>query len=207
MKGLLLKDFYLIRRYIKTYLLILVVYGALSIAQKNFAFISGVNVALFAIMPINTLSYDGACNWNSYALSAPSSRKAFALEKYVFALLLSLIGIAITLTVGTIIVLGSAGEVSWGEIFGAMIGQIAATILSTSLTLPAAFKYGPEKARYITILVFMIPFLGVMALSQMELALPALPWMTIGICGVLALLFVAAVSIRFSVQICKKLEV
>lgn len=207
MKGLLRKDFYIIRRYARLYLMIILVYGILAVYQQDFGFISGINVAMFSVIPLTTLSYDGSCKWNSYALSSPVSRKTLALEKYLFSMILCFVGMIITLLTGSLIVLCSHHAIAWTEVFGTMAGQFAATLLITGISLPAAFRFGPEKARYIMMLSFLIPFIAVLVLFH-DSTLPSLSisWAALGVLAGVCLIIVLLISILLSVRICEQME-
>lgn len=208
MKGLLLKDFYLTRQFARIYLLVIVLYGVLAVAQSNFGFISGMNVCLFAVIPITTLNCDGACGWNSYALSSPISRRTLALEKYLYALLLGGIGLIVTLAVGTAMVLLSSQSIQWAEVFGTMLGQIAATLLMSSFTLPAAFYFGPEKARYVMLAVLLIPSLLILLFFKNDtLSQLSFSWRPLAVISAAALLVLFALSILLTIHICERMEV
>ena len=76
MKGLIYKDFVLLRKQLSTYLVFLIVYGGFCIAG---VFPISILVALVAVIgltvPLSSVATDDATRWDRYAVSTPVSRR------------------------------------------------------------------------------------------------------------------------------------
>ena len=56
MKGLLLKDVYLLKRFGRIYVVMLIAYTAISIFTDSSGFIMGINVSMFSLLPFTLIS-------------------------------------------------------------------------------------------------------------------------------------------------------
>jgi predicted membrane protein len=204
MKALLLKDFYLLRQLTKLYMIMLLIYSVIAGFIKNFGFLSGVNISLFTIMPLTTLNFDASSHWNGYAAACPVSRKTIALEKYLLALILWGIGMGITFFMGITFRFINKDIVTWEEIFSTLWGQTMMLFLDNAIAIPAVYKFGPEKGKYIMMAGLIIPLLlFVMATDHLQFLFTA-PVLMISLICIPVLLF--ASSIPLSVHICQNME-
>ena len=89
MKGLLIKDFLLLRSYGKSLLLMFLLFLIIG-ATSGPAFIVGIVMIESVMLAVSTFSYDDMAKWNSYMLAMPVSRKTAVREKYALAFLLGL---------------------------------------------------------------------------------------------------------------------
>ena len=74
MKGLLLKDLYMMRKYCRSYLLIAVVFIALSFASNQNLFFVFYPCLLCGMIPVNLLGYDERSRWLQYSGTMPYTR-------------------------------------------------------------------------------------------------------------------------------------
>ncbi len=144
MKGLLLKDWYQMRRYCRAYLFLLVVFLALSVFDDDAMFLLYPCV-LGGMMPITLQAYDEKEKWEQYAGGLPVSRAQLVAAKY-------LIGFAVAAALGILTALaqclrmGLVGSVSASGLLAAACLPFA-SLLVPALILPFIFRYGVEKGR------------------------------------------------------------
>ena len=72
MSGLILKDFLILRKTLRSYLLFVAVYSA--VASSGFwsaSFMGGFIIMMLAILPMNVFAYDKQAKWDTYGLAAP----------------------------------------------------------------------------------------------------------------------------------------
>lgn len=156
MKGLLRKDFLLLRAYGRSLLLLLVLFLGIGVT-------SGTNITVGIVMiesimlSVSTFSYDDMAKWNAYMLSMPVSRKTAVREKYVFALLLGLIGIVLSLLAG-LLAGAIRGNIDWRELGWTVGACLTIAFLYLSIMMPLAFRYGAEKMRILLLAVFFVLF-------------------------------------------------
>ena len=144
MKGLIIKDLFLLRKQGKILLLLAAFYTAFSIFTKNISMLGAIVALMCVMMPITTLSYDEYCKWDRYALAMPVSGKTIVLSKYVLGLLLTLAGsiLAAVFSVGIVAV---TGEMPFGEALFTIFCTSIISLLFLSAILPLLFKFGVEK--------------------------------------------------------------
>ena len=152
MKGLLIKDLKLMLGQ-KRFFLVVVGMG-IFFMFSNANPVSGVSyiTMLLSIFTLSTISYDEFDNGMAFLMTLPVERKTYALEKYVFAGLVSLIS-----AVGTSVlafVLGAVMDVpvDMAEVIGVACVIVLLSWLMLSVTIPLQIKFGAEKGRIAMIL-------------------------------------------------------
>lgn len=148
MKGLLLKDFYMTAKYCRTYLLIGVVFIAVSFAgaeNQNMFFVF-YPCLLCGMIPVNLLAYDERSRWLEYSGTLPYTKAQIVSGKYLVGILAQgamLIAVGIAQGVR----MNLAGSFQWGE-FALFMGSIyAMATVTSSISLPFMFRWGVEKGR------------------------------------------------------------
>jgi hypothetical protein len=149
MKGLILKDTYVILKQMKYLLLIIVLFTIM------LGYTFGTFLLLYcAMLPITTIGYDERAKWDKYAATMPYSRKDIVLSKYILGLIC--IGAAFVL-----VIIGSLGfglftgvdftAASIGELMVMITTILFKTLIFMALNMPIIFKWGVEKGRMIFI--------------------------------------------------------
>lgn len=208
MKGLLIKDFLLLRSYAKTFFLMLILFLIIGLTSGT-AFVVGIIMIQCVMLAVSTFSYDEMAKWDSYMLSMPVSRKTAVREKYVLALLLGLVGVVLALAAG--IASGALhGHIDLNGVLAAIGGCLAMACLYVSLMIPMTYRFGAEKMRFLLLAVFFVLFITLFggyvllkkaapnALELLARAWPVFP---------LAVVAVLAVSYLISVRIFQKKEI
>ena len=91
MTGLIVKDFLVMRKSIKTYILFLLFYFVMAaLGIFPISFITAMVQIIIMMLPLSAFSYDELSKWDRYAFSLPLSRRAVAGARYLFALILTL---------------------------------------------------------------------------------------------------------------------
>lgn len=146
MKGLLLKDFYMIAGYCRPFMLVMVVFLAVScFGNENFFFISYPAV-IAGLIPVTLISYDEREKWNIYALTLPCSRGMLVSEKYLMGLLCELAVLAASAVAQIIRTIVSGGSLSEDNFFLLPV-LFFVGLIGPALSLPFIFKFGAEKGR------------------------------------------------------------
>mgnify|MGYP004630941295 CR=1 FL=1 len=151
MRALIVKDIRLFRS-MKNVVLIYVVMIAASIifGQKQMGvMLINLCVVMFTYLSMSTMSYDDFDNGMEFILTLPILKKIYVIEKYVLAV--------ITLVVMSIV--GAGLLVALGLEFNAAILDIAPmaviAIVLVSINLPLTLKFGSEKTKMLTMILFM----------------------------------------------------
>lgn len=146
MKGLLLKDFYMIAKYCRSYLLILACFLFASVfSDDNFFFIFYPCV-LAGLIPVTLLSYDERSRWNQYFGTLPYTKPQFVSVKYLISLLFVPIPLVFT-AVSQSIRMYSLGTFDFSGLLLLLGQMLILALFPAALALPFIFKLGIEKGR------------------------------------------------------------
>lgn len=212
MKGLLVKDFKLMKVQKNFYFLLIAIFIVFEILNYDVSFAIGfVNFAT-SMFTLSTISYDEFDNGSAFLFTLPISRKSYVAEKYVFALLLSLGSWAITVLLAIVLTKSPASE----TLVPAVIIFIAVLVLQ-AVMLPIQIKFGGEKGRIALIAVVSLLALvciGIGKLLEMLgvdifTALDHLPSVSTGVLLIIAAAVVAVIlliSMQISISIMNKKE-
>ena len=150
MRVLLAKDIRLFRS-MKNVVLIYVAMIAVSIifGQKEMGVrLINLCIVMFTYLSMSTMSYDDYDRGMEFILTLPTTKKIYAIEKYVLALS--------TLVVMSIV--GTGLLVALGIEFNTAILDIAPmaaiAIVLVSINLPLTLKFGSEKTKILTLILF-----------------------------------------------------
>ena len=100
MSALILKDLYIMKKYCRSVLLMVVIFwGASIFADSGNLFWTFFPVIVGSVTPATLLSYDEKFRWNQYCDTMPISRAAVVAEKYVLTA-----ATALLLTAGSVAV-------------------------------------------------------------------------------------------------------
>ncbi len=216
MKGLLVKDFLLIKGQARFFLLVIGIAALMSFTMNDPSFIMGYLTIVISIFSLSSISYDEFNNGNAFLFTLPVTRRKYVLEKYLFSGILGTA--ALLLSVVLSLILGFIQDmVPSFEVYLAAPAILALMLLFLALMLPIQLKFGAEKGRVVMIATFGGVFLlglggvklakalgvdlleGLIALLQNHLPL------AVGL-GLLAIAGAVLLSIRISICIMEKKE-
>lgn len=146
MKGLLLKDLYMMKKYCKAYLLITVVFIAVSFASSENLFFVFYPCLLCGMIPVNLLGYDERSRWLQYSETMPYTKSQIVSGKYLIGLGTQVAVLLVT-GIAQAIRMSVSGAFVLGEYLVLMMLLLFMTLLASSITLPFMFKLGVEKGR------------------------------------------------------------
>lgn len=166
MVGLLLKDIYNLRKYLKQIGISVVVFGLFAINLKNPAYLIGMICMMSSMMVITSMSYDEYAKWDKYALTMPILKKDIVLAKYILLIIMAVSG---SFASGILaLILSEFMDVQGPkEILFASGYTTLAMLLIFGILIPILYKYGVEKARLIMFAVLGIPILAAMAFVKL----------------------------------------
>ena len=203
MTGLIYKDFLALRGHLATYLVFFLVYGGLCLAG---AFPSSVLCAMVVLIslitPMSTVAADDMSRWNRFAVATPACRRGVVAGKYLFTLLMVLLSAVLVAVLLVVLALaGGLGDGSLAEYLLATLACGGIALLLNGVTLPLLLKFGAEKARMVSMALFLVVFGGT-ALAGLAVdsgfAFPAPPaWVVAAIPGLLAILSVGGFVLSY----------
>lgn len=140
MKGLLIKDWKLLLRNQKSFLVIMSVMMVLYMAIGNPVFVISYTPMLCVFVALSTITYDMFDNGAAFLFSLPFSRKDYVREKYIFSGLITLTawGISVLVAVGYSVVKGE----DWKELLMTAGVLLVMAILLMGVSVPLQLKFG-----------------------------------------------------------------
>lgn len=159
MTGLIAKDFLVMRKSIRTYILFLIFYSIMAaLGIFPVSIVTTLVQLIIMMMPLSTFSYDELARWDRYAFSLPLGRRAVAGARYLFALLLSLFAALFGL-VSCLILSVFFHDPNLVENCLTVTVSLALGLLYCDILLPLTYKLGPERARPYFYLVIFLPII------------------------------------------------
>ncbi len=163
MKGLIIKDLLNLRRQGGIILLLIILYMAMGFLGGNIAMVAGMMMILAGMLPLTALSYDERAKWDKYALTMPVTRREMVTSKYVLGMIL--VGCAFVISLLAALAVRSL-SLQEGLITLAFLFIISTVFIS--ILLPAGFKLGVEKSRYLMMIVLMVPVLVIITFANIN---------------------------------------
>lgn len=167
MKGMLVKDFRLLKSQRITILFIFGIAVGISLAGNNSAFILGFIPFVMTMFTISTVAYDEFENGNAFLFTLPISRSLYVKEKYVFSLILGM-GSLLIATILTVVFEGIRGN-SLKTVCITSIFILAAILFFQSIIIPFQLKFGGEKSRIAMVAAFgFITLVGMLGIKILK---------------------------------------
>jgi ABC-2 type transport system permease protein len=165
-KGLIIKDFLVLKKTGRVFLMILGLYLVMTIFMNTD--MGPLMVFICGMLSISTFAYDEQAKWDSFALTMPISKRDLVRSKYVLAVILCFIGAM----AGVILSVASnldAPFIDWSGILMASGIALCASYLFNSLALPLLYKFGAEKSRVILLACYAVPLIGAsLVMNELE---------------------------------------
>lgn len=168
MKGLLIKDWKLLKNQGRFFMAIVGVMMIYSLFTDNSVFGVTYGIVMVAMFTVSTISYDEYNHGAAFLFTLPFQRRTYAIEKYVFA------GTAIVLSELVFAIVGGAcilfkGGVenvadAWLTVLVSNLAGGAAVFLMLLFLVPIQLKWGAEKSRmvWIGVMVVIAGIIGLM---------------------------------------------
>lgn len=217
MKGLLIKDFKLMRQQKSFFFGVMALVVVLLILNEDVIFPLGFLTFVVSLFAISTISYDDFDNGNAFLFTLPITRAGYVAEKYGLGMLLG--GVS---WVFAVIIAAAASAVRemplTGDFLASALVMIPLLILIQALAIPFQLKFGADKGRIAVICSVALLLAAGMAVKNIAKMmfnidllgmLDALPPLNMGavicilIAGAAAILFI---SMKISISIMKKKE-
>lgn len=158
MKGLLIKDFKLLKNQLNFFIVICVIGILVMFTQGNAFFLISYCSLIFSMFTLSTISYDEFDNGAAFLFTLPISRKMYVTEKFAFGILTS-VGIwTITVVISGVVMMVKEPGTDLVEFILAAVMMLFIPIFILALTIPVQLKFGAEKGR-----IAMFGVMGVVA--------------------------------------------
>ncbi len=156
MKGLLLKDVYIIGKLCKTYFLMDILFFAAFYfgGDSDKIFWLFYPCIFSGMLPMTLISFDERERWDKYAGTLPYTRTQLVSSKYLIGLCGSIITLAVASVIWTL-KMSNSGESLTGDYFEVIIALISVSLIAPAVLFPFIFRFGAEKGR-----IFYVAIIG-----------------------------------------------
>lgn len=203
MKGLLLKDFYVTTKFLRSYLLIIMVLTLVSVFVAESSFFAIYLYIMAGTLPVTLLTYDERSRWQEYCGALPYSKAQIVSVKYVVGLLSQFFAGVLSLLIKTAV---NGFDNILPYLTLSLYGFLAACTIS-AIILPFAFWLGVEKGRIVYYISMGAVYGCIFAVSDSFSSIPDDISSVILVIIPLAAIALYAVSWCISIALYKKREV
>lgn len=165
MKGLLYKDFRLLRKKCLMLLLFCGLYLVWGLFSEEMSFLINIFGLVLPMMVTTTIAYDNANRWPQFAATLPVSRKKIVLSKYYMLGILVLMSFVIVMCC-QLLYRFRFPQLDFG---GSMVSAIIIAILGILLNavmMPLIYRFGAERARVVSVLLGVVIAAAIMVAMQ-----------------------------------------
>jgi len=152
-KGLLIKDFKLMKSQMKFFFIIMILWGIFMASQLDVMFFIGYAAILCSFMTLSTFNYDEFENGFAYLFTLPISRKDYIFGKFLFGLLITTIPFVAMSILSWVVLVIQGIEMHFSEYLLSIMVSLPMAYLLLALEIPIQVKFGQEKSRMITIIL------------------------------------------------------
>lgn len=164
MRGLLAKDFCILKGQKNFFICILLLTVFLSLRSSDYFAVTYLTF-LGGFLVISSISYDDNGNGVSFLMTLPVSRRLYVREKYVFSFLTTLFGWLAGVLITSVISLIQGAAPRWDDLLFHLV-WVFAYMMFISIILPPTFKYGVEKGRMALLAIIVVLLAGIYAIAK-----------------------------------------
>lgn len=170
MKGLLIKDFKLLKNQ-RMFMVIAVVVSIWMLVRGNDRiYIFSYLAAMFSVIVTGTIGYDEENNGMGFIFTFPVSRSQYVLEKYVFGMLILAAAVAGVFAASAVISAAKTPDYGPQEWTAAILTALLVSVLIQSVTIPVQLKFGSAKSRAAFLIIMLCILAAVYAAEQIAKA-------------------------------------
>lgn len=216
MKGLLIKDFKLMKGQKYFFILIFIVALGMSLFSDDVTFALGFLTFVVSLFTLSTISYDEFDNGNAFLFTLPFTRNQYVMEKYIFGILIGISSWVLSMSIALIINVFKDILPILDIIMTAFM-IIPIMLVIQAIMIPFQLKFGGERGRLAIIgalgLVFVLGVVIIKMAEAMHVNLISMfnSLTVMGLGTMIAILIISSlilwgISMMVSISIMKKKE-
>lgn len=191
MRALVLKDFYVLWKQMRMFLLIMVLLSVVG-GIFNSVFV----VVWCAMLPYTAMAYDERSHWDQLAAMMPYSKRDIVLSKYVLGWLCMAAAMVLSLVFQT----AASAFTHESPTLSALAMSFLGGVIALDITLPMVLRFGVERGRWgFMVIIFGVAALGG-AIAGMAEELPSISLPVIALLP-LAAVIATVISIPLSMKL------
>jgi len=178
MKGLFIKDWYLMKKYCRFVFLFITFFLVAGFTARD-EFFHTYSMLMASIIPVTLLSYDEKSKWNIYSQTMPYTKKQIVSEKYLIMLVfLCIVSIFLCISQYFITKTEVSSDIWYHYTLHlqtvAMLFSIC--MIMSAVLLSVLFKFGTEKGRIIYYILFILAMIAMNSIHTPDVnkVMPAL---------------------------------
>lgn len=212
MTGLIWKDFLVLRKTLRAYVLVFFFYAVLSLMGIfPVTGVCGCMMGMMMLLPLSTFTYDEQSKWDRCAMSLPFSRRTVVAARYLLILVIVLISAGFGFLI--CLLLSIQEPAAFVENLCAMMTALGAGLVLADVLFPLSYRLGPERARPYTIVIVLLIFflifgayrLGFLNAFSMSWAEQLSPPRVVGLFSLIPLTALVGLGVSYLVS-CKIVE-
>ncbi len=160
MRGLLTKEYYLILKTYKGYLLMILPFLLIFLVafENEMSFFMFYPTLVISMIPSALLSSDEKSRWNTYCAALPYQRSQMVSAKYICTFLL-ILGVTLLSIIVKLLKMAIVGDMTTEMIcqnISTQLTYFSTGIICPAITLPILYKFGVEKGRFIYLFAIVV---------------------------------------------------
>ena len=170
MKGLLIKDLKLMKNQGWFFIMIVLISIGCAASMRSPFFAMGYATSLISVFSVSTIGYDEYDNGMLYLFTLPISRKLYVKEKYVYAILVTVVALVAAIGISAGVAFAMHLNYPIEEWLGIISSSVFIVSLIISIILPVRMKFDTEKnkmAILIAIGVVALVAVGIVKIAEM----------------------------------------
>lgn len=165
-KGLIVKDFQTIKSYKSTVIYMIVIFVVFAFFNNDLMSSLAIFMPLcFEMLGISSFSYDNLAKADKYVLTFPLSKKDIVKARYIYILIVTLLGaflgFVLTLITQGIKTSNVVDKDFLGNTLAIIFGSLTVMILLQSFQIPIMYKFGAEKGRIMQMIMIVALMIGI----------------------------------------------
>ncbi len=171
MKGLLIKDFYIVKGYLITVFVISVAMTLFFVWKGNWMMML-MPLVYMTELSLNPMAYDERGHFDLYQKSLPIRTSNVVIEKYVLPVA-GILFVGLVYLIANLIKILITGTGTFAECFSNAAGVLAIGLFCVALMYPWIFKLGVEKGRlvYIVVIILLSVVCSLLAIANSSVGL------------------------------------
>lgn len=166
MKGLLIKDFNLMKNQKRFFIVVIIIAAMMFAGSSDGMFGVAYVTILCTFFVLSTFSYDDFDNGGSYLMTLPITRKIYVKEKYVLGICLAIVSWIVSSVLAYFIGCSKGAIDQPNEWWIAVISYLALAGISLAIMIPIQIKFGTERSRIVLMIIFGVLFIIGMGASK-----------------------------------------
>lgn len=165
MKGLLLKDFYMLWKHCRVYLFLILFLTGISFFVDDYNILLFYPCLIVGMIPTVLLSYDETSRWNEYCKLLPYKPSHIVLSKYLIGLFAQCFAVLFVVSSQAVWMAVNRIPMTW-ELFVPTPVILCMSLIPAAFSLPFVYRFGVEKGRILYLIMIGILFATIYVVSM-----------------------------------------